>query len=226
MKKLIILIFGFAILSLISCHKRTGTLLFLSKPVGLTTTNISYNSAALSWTAVKGATSYTVYYKTSSNFSYTATTGITAAHCDLLCLIKGTAYTWYVVAVNAIDTSANSVLDTFTTTDVPAATAAGINGLTLSGQVDTINNNVTLTWSTTTEFNADNFQIQRSSDNGNSWVNVGVVPTKAPNGNSSILLNYELTDAAVPPGFYLYHLLASCLDGSVLVSNLVFIYIR
>ncbi|HEV8283780.1 MAG TPA: T9SS type A sorting domain-containing protein [Chitinophagaceae bacterium] len=52
---------------------------------------------------------------------------------------------------------------------------------------------VSLTWQTAQEINASGFEIQRQIGNG-AWVVVGFVPTQAPNGNSSSLLNYSFND--------------------------------
>ncbi len=52
---------------------------------------------------------------------------------------------------------------------------------------------VSLTWQTAQEINASGFEIQRQIGNG-TWQVVGFVPTQAPDGNSSSLLNYSFND--------------------------------
>jgi hypothetical protein len=61
-----------------------------------------------------------------------------------------------------------------------------------------VNNNtdVLLTWSTATELNNSHFEVERSMD-GVQFTAIGRVESKALNGNSSMILNYDLTDVKV-----------------------------
>jgi len=55
---------------------------------------------------------------------------------------------------------------------------------------------VLLTWSTATELNNSHFEVERSMD-GIQFSGIGRVESKALNGNSSMILNYDLTDFKV-----------------------------
>jgi len=110
------------------------------------------------------------------------------------------------------------------TTDIyyvyAAPKATPITGLHLAAQVQT-NNEVQLTWGTITEINSKSFTVQRSADNGKTWVNIGALPTQAQNGNSSTPLTYQLTDQYVPVGSYEYRVVETDINGSTTTSNVV-----
>jgi len=95
-----------------------------------------------------------------------------------------------------------------------------ITNLQLKAQVQA-NNSVSLNWTTTMEINCKNFTVQRSADGGKTWTNVGVVASKAINGNSSTPLSYTLTDANVQAGSYEYQIVETDVDGSTEKSNVV-----
>ena len=99
-----------------------------------------------------------------------------------------------------------------------------ITGLQLNVQAQS-DNDVLLTWSTTTEINSKSFTVQRSVNGGKTWTDVGIVATKAINGNSSIPLTYQLTDQYVPVGSYEYRVAETDINGSTTNSNIVQIQI-
>src|SRR5688572_21828697 len=65
--------------------------------------------------------------------------------------------------------------------------------------------NVNLTWQTSSEVNSAGFEIQRLIGNG-VWENVGFVSTKAINGSSTSILNYQFTDINTTKGITQYRL--------------------
>jgi hypothetical protein len=68
-------------------------------PLGLMTTNITFNNATLSWTAVANAINYTVEYKQSTSASWiSVATGINTLSYNLSGLLPATAYDWRVLA--------------------------------------------------------------------------------------------------------------------------------
>jgi len=94
-----------------------------------------------------------------------------------------------------------------------------VTGLKLQTPQVNGNNDVQLTWGTTTEINNSSFTVQRSADGGKTWVDIGTVPTKAINGNSSIPLTYTLTDSRISAGSYEYRVKETNIDGSTILSN-------
>jgi len=74
------------------------------------------------------------------------------------------------------------------------------------------NSTVLLRWETATEVNSRGFYIERNLGN-NVWQNLGFVPTKAMNGNSSSLLNYEYSDLNNAKGISQYRLRQIDIDG-------------
>ena len=74
------------------------------------------------------------------------------------------------------------------------------------------NSTVLLRWETATEENSKGFYIERNLGN-HVWQNLGFVPTKAMNGNSSSLLNYEYSDLNNAKGISQYRLRQIDIDG-------------
>ena len=99
-----------------------------------------------------------------------------------------------------------------------------ITGLQLTAQPQA-NNDVLLTWGTLTEINSKDFTVQRSADGGKTWITVGIQPTQAANGNSSVPLTYQLTDPTVQVGEYEYRIVETDVDGATTTSNVVQIVI-
>jgi len=74
------------------------------------------------------------------------------------------------------------------------------------------NSNVLLKWETATEENSRGFYIERNLGN-NVWQTLGFVPTKAMNGNSTSLLNYEYPDINNAKGITQYRLRQIDING-------------
>ena len=74
------------------------------------------------------------------------------------------------------------------------------------------NSTVLLKWETVTEESSRGFYIERNVGN-NVWQTLGFVPTKAMNGNSSSLLNYEYSDINNAKGITQYRLRQIDING-------------
>lgn len=79
------------------------------------------------------------------------------------------------------------------------------------------NNTAKLHWSTSQEINSKKFDVQRSIDNGNSWVTIATV---AAAGNSNTTLQYQMVDTDPSNGTNLYRLKSFDLDNSFSYSNI------
>jgi hypothetical protein len=75
---------------------------------------------------------------------------------------------------------------------------------------------VDLAWTTATESNSDHFSVQRSTNAGASWNEIGTV---AAAGNSSVSLNYSFTDTKPAQGTSEYRLQLVDKDGSYTYSD-------
>ena len=134
-------------------------------------------------------------------------------------------------AATALGTTADSILTGATTVPYPTMgnianvyfvyeavpTPLPITGLQLTAQPQ--GNTVNLSWGTLTEINSKSFTVQRSADEGKTWVTVTTQPTKAMNGNSSVPLSYTAQDIVLQNGSYEYRVVETDVDGSTTVSN-------
>ncbi len=77
-----------------------------------------------------------------------------------------------------------------------------------------------LFWTTATENNNKGFELQRSY-NGNDFLSVNFIASKAKNGNSTATLNYQFTDAKPFAGITYYRLKQIDLNGKATLSNVV-----
>jgi hypothetical protein len=79
-----------------------------------------------------------------------------------------------------------------------------------------------LTWSTSAEFNNNGFEILRSND-GQLFTKIGYVTTKAVNGNSSNILNYNFSDNSTFGQAKYYRLNQMGSDSKNQLSSVLFI---
>ncbi|MFP4024984.1 MAG: GEVED domain-containing protein [Thiohalospira sp.] len=86
-----------------------------STPTGLNTTNITDNSATLSWSSATGATSYDVQLREQGG-SW-STYNVSSTSYNATNLSEETTYEWQVRAKNSYGTSSYSAIETFTTTE-------------------------------------------------------------------------------------------------------------
>ncbi len=114
-------------LSYVDCSSAT-----CNAPTGLTSSAITSSSATVSWTAVSGANSYSVDYKTNASSTWiNAATATTATSVNLSGLTVGTLYDWRVRA-NCTSGASSYVQAQFTTT-VPPVTCPGIYDVSTNG---------------------------------------------------------------------------------------------
>jgi hypothetical protein len=149
-------------------------------PTGLVAGSITSSGATLTWTAVTGAASYNVQYKTSTATTWTTTTSTTASK-SITGLSAGTVYNWQVQAV---------------CTGASSSYVAGANFTTLASTTctDTYESNNTSTTSKTISTNTD-IRALISSTSDVDWFQFSTV---APNTNINITLttlpaDYDLT---------------------------------
>lgn len=117
----------------------------------------------ISWTALSGASSYTVYRKAGSGSYASLASGVTAtSYTDTKATSSGTTYSYYVAAVsNGVEVStSDTVTYTYykTPTNVKAAGAAG---------------GIQVTWSSVS--GATGYQILRQTSGSSTWTAVGNV---------------------------------------------------
>ena len=108
----------------------------LSAPSGVSAT-LGYYQVAVDWTAVSGASSYTVYWGSSTGItsSSTAITGITDDNYTHTGLDNGTNYFYKVATVNSVGTGSLSSEDNATPRDATTVTEGCTGKETASGTV-------------------------------------------------------------------------------------------
>ena len=136
-------------LTVISCAKKdestssssssgttTDNTTTLSAPSGVSA-KLGYYQVAVDWTAVSGASSYTVYWGSSTGItsSSTAITGITDDNYTHSSLDNGTKYYYRVATVNSAGTGSLSSEVNATPRDAPTVTEACTDNETASGTV-------------------------------------------------------------------------------------------
>ena len=106
----------------------------LSAPSGVSAT-LGYYQVAVEWTAVSGASSYTVYWGSSTGItsSSTAITGITDDNYTHTGLDNGTTYYYKVATVNSAGTGSLSEEKSATPRDAPTVTEGCTDNETASG---------------------------------------------------------------------------------------------
>ena len=137
------------------CKIKLGTkqlnMLTLSKPTGLKAQTLSTTSIKYSWNAVKGAESYTVYYKTSTG-SWKSTT-VKGTSITVKKLKAGLTYKFKVVAVAGSNKSKESA--TINSTTKPAA-------VTLSRVVSKAKKEVVVEWKKIS--GVTGYEVQHATD--------------------------------------------------------------
>jgi hypothetical protein len=141
-----------------------------ASPAGLTAAAITTTSATVGWTAVSGAVSYDVDYKTSSSGTWiNAATGTTATSLGLTGLTPGTTYD-YRVRTNCAGGSSPYSAAQFTTTSI--VTCSAPSGLTSSGITTT---GATVSW--TAVSGAVSYDVDYKPNASATWINVATGTT-------------------------------------------------
>ena len=130
-------------------------------PTQLNTSNITDNSATVSWGSVTGASTYSVEYKLSSSSSWTTLTSTANSSVNISGLASASTYNWRVKA----DCSGFSSIESFTTQNPPSGCLppSNLNTSNISG------NSATLNWSAVPS--AKNYTIKISKVGQNKATN-------------------------------------------------------
>jgi len=164
-------------------------------PSALNTTNITTNSAMLSWSTVLGSVTYDVSYKPTSFCCWTsAATATTSTSVNLSGLNPSTSYDWKVRANCSSSSAAYRWGAPFTTLD-PCGTPSGLTTTNITF------NSATLNWSAVP--NAINYTVQYKQSTSALWISVAT-------GINA--LSYNLS-GLLPTITYDWRVLASCNVG-------------
>jgi hypothetical protein len=148
----------------------SGTPPACSAPTGLASSAITTSSATVSWTAVSGALSYDVDYKTTASGTWTnAATGTTSLSVNLSGLTQSTTYDW------RVRTNCSGSSSTYSAAQFTTSTPAGCNaptGLTSSGVTD---NAATVSW--TAASGAVSYDIDYKTNASGTWTNAATATT-------------------------------------------------
>lgn len=85
-------------------------------PSGLASASVTASSATVSWTAVSGASSYTLQYKTSAATTWTSVSNLTGTSFNITGLVASTTYQYQVRATCGTTNGSFSTAASFTTT--------------------------------------------------------------------------------------------------------------
>ena len=137
----------------------TSTSTGCAAPSGLGVANITQTGATLSWSAVSGASGYTVQYKPSTSSTWT-TVSASATSYTLSGLTSGTTYNWQVKA----SCSAYSAQSSFTTTTTQVT---GCTTPTNLANTNITGTSATLSW--TGPSNALSYQVRYKLVGSSGW---------------------------------------------------------
>lgn len=141
-----------------------------ASPAGLTASAITTTSATIGWTAVSGAVSYDVDYKSNSSATWiNAATGTTALSLGLTGLTQGTTYD-YRVRTNCASASSSYSAAQFTTISTDTCNAPA--GLTSSAVTAT---GATVSW--TAVSGALSYNVDYKLNSSATWINAATATT-------------------------------------------------
>lgn len=103
-----------------------------------------------------------------------------------------------------------------------SATSASLPVSLLNFKGQRVGSSNVLSWSTASELNNKGFEVQ-SSFNGRDFKALSFVTSKANNGNSSSVINYQFTDSKATNASEYYRLMQTDKDGHTSYSNIVLI---
>ncbi|MBC7587154.1 MAG: hypothetical protein H7178_02255 [Chitinophagaceae bacterium] len=96
------------------------------------------------------------------------------------------------------------------------STAAPLTLASFTGKL--VNSTAQLNWATSTEINTDKFEVEKTSASNISWTKIATLNAA---GNSSIIKNYQITDAGLSNGKWQYRLKMIDKDGIFSYSRIV-----
>ncbi len=156
---------------------------------GLNATSVTTSGATLNWSAVSGATSYNVQYKTSAGSIWTTTTSTTTSKA-ISGLSSGTAYVFQVQAVCGSTTGTYSGTGSFTTLSTTCSDIYEPNGSSSNAKVIAVNTDINATISSNGD--VDWFRFTTTSPN----TNIQLTLTNLPFDYDVRLYNSSLTNIA------------------------------
>ncbi|MBC7873976.1 MAG: T9SS type A sorting domain-containing protein [Ferruginibacter sp.] len=144
-------------------------------PTGLAASAITTSSATVGWTAVSGALSYDVDYKTTPSGTWiNAATGTTSTSVNLSGLTQSTTYDWR-VRTNCSSSSSSYSAAQFTT-----SSPASCNAPTGLASSSVTNNSATVSWSAVS--GALSYDVDYKTNASGTWIN-------AATGTASLSVN-------------------------------------
>lgn len=166
-------------------------------PAGLTSSAVTTSSATISWSAVSGATSYDVDYKTNASGTWTnAATGTASLSANLSSLSASTLYDWRVRA-NCASGSSTYTAAQFTTSATATCNAPG--GLASSAITTS---SATVSW--TAVSGGTSYDVDYKLNSSGTWIN-------AATATASVSVNLGgLTSASL----YDWRVRTNCASGS------------
>jgi hypothetical protein len=167
-------------------------------PAGLSSSAITVSSATISWSAVSGASNYTVEYKTTSSSTWisSSSTPSTTTSVNLIGLASGTAYDWRVRTNCASGSSGYSVAQFTTQTSGACDAPAGLNSSAITTSTATVN------WGSVS--GALNYTVEYKSSSSSAWT----VAAAATTGSSANLSGLTASTA------YDWRVKTNCTGGS------------
>ncbi|MGE5106479.1 MAG: fibronectin type III domain-containing protein [Sphingobacteriales bacterium] len=164
-----------------------GAVSTCSTPTGVTASSIANNSATISWTAVTGASSYDLQYKTSSSSTWITLSGLTTTSQNLTGLTGSTIYNYQVRTNCTSGSSSFSATQNFTT----AADACGVPTGVASSSVTNLS--ATISWTAVT--GAVSYDLQYKTSAATTWTTVaGITATSQilSGLSAATIYNYQL----------------------------------
>jgi len=152
-------------------------------PSGLSSGTITSSSAALTWTAVSGATSYVIQYRIIGASTWTSATS-TSASKSISALSSSAAYEFQVQTVcSASSSSAFSASSTFSTPAPPCNVASGLSSASVTA------NSATISWSAVS--GASSYAIQYRVIGTTVWIADNSATNSKSLSGLSASSNYE-----------------------------------
>jgi len=158
---------------------------------GLTTSNLTSNSATVTWSAVSGATSYTVEYKLSTASSWTVASTLSSNSLLISSLLSGSTYDWR-LQTNCSTGNSSYSQSSFTTN---CANPTGLSSSNIT------NNSATISWNSIT--GATSYTIDYKLSSASTWIS-------ASSTSSTSMVLTTLTSGAS----YVWRIQTNCSAGN------------
>ena len=136
-------------------------------PTNLTNINVGSSTASLTWSAVSGATNYTIQYKKSTTATWTTAASVTTNSYSLIGLSTSTQYNWQVKA----SCSPYSSIANFTTTTTSCIAPIGLASSNIAA--------TTASLTFTAVGGAANYTIQYKKSTTSTWTTAAIITTNS-----------------------------------------------